>query len=312
MKKDTVYAAGAVLWKVVDKQLKILVVHRTQHKDVSIPKGKVDSGETLPETAVREIKEETGLSVALGPYLGTVEYTLPGNGKPKEVHYWAAEVDPTAAERTPFRSNKEIRALEWMTISTARKKLSYTHDVGLVEALDKLHAQHFAHTVPLIVVRHGKAVPATSWDGPDAHRPLLHRGQAQAKSIAGGIAAYKPAKIYTSTATRCIQTVMPLVGLTGMALKESPKLSQEKWSPSGELVERFVGRRFEDQTAVVMCSHGPVIPQIVAEIVSHTRADVDDVIRRAASPATGDFSVFHVAFLKSGPHLVSVEYHDAP
>ncbi|CAB4594145.1 unannotated protein [freshwater metagenome] len=105
---------------------------------------------------------------------------------------------------------------------------------------------------------------------------------------------------------------MPLATLTGMALKESSKLSQEKWSPSGELVERFVGRRFEDQTAVVMCSHGPVIPQIVAEIVSHTRADVDDVIRRAASPATGDFSVFHVAFLKSGPHLVSVEYHDAP
>jgi 8-oxo-dGTP pyrophosphatase MutT (NUDIX family) len=69
MKKDVIYAAGAVLWKVVDKELKVLIVHRTQHKDVSIPKGKVDPGETLPETAVREIKEETGLDIALGPYL---------------------------------------------------------------------------------------------------------------------------------------------------------------------------------------------------------------------------------------------------
>jgi 8-oxo-dGTP diphosphatase len=312
MKKDTVYAAGAVLWKVVDKELKILVVHRTQHKDISIPKGKVDSGETLPQTAVREIKEETGLNVALGPFLGKVEYTLPGNGKNKEVHYWAAEVDPTAAERTPFRSNKEIRALEWMTIAAAREKLTYEHDVDLAVALEKLHGKHFAHTVPLIVVRHGKAVPATSWDGPDAQRPLLHRGQAQAKAIAGGIAAYSPAKIFTSTATRCIQTVMPLATSMGKTLKESSRLSQEKWSSSGELAERFIGRRFEDQTAVVMCSHGPVIPQLVSEILSHTRAAVDDVIRRAASPSTGDFSVFHVAFLKSGPHLVSVEYHEAP
>ena len=78
---DTVYAAGAVLWKVVDKELKILVVHRTQHKDVSIPKGKVDPGETLPETAVREIREETGLRVGLGPFLGTVDYVMPNNGK---------------------------------------------------------------------------------------------------------------------------------------------------------------------------------------------------------------------------------------
>ncbi|MFZ4505190.1 MAG: NUDIX hydrolase [Microbacteriaceae bacterium] len=312
MKKDVIYAAGAVLWKVVDKELKVLIVHRTQHKDVSIPKGKVDPGETLPETAVREIKEETGLDIALGPYLGTVDYTLPGNGKAKQVHYWAAEVDPTAAERTPFRSNKEIYALEWMTIPVAREKLSYTHDVGLVVALEKLHGSNLAHTVPMIVVRHGKAVPATSWDGPDALRPLLHRGHEQAKSIAGGIAAYSPTKIFTSTATRCIQTVTPLVKSAGIAAKESSKLSQDKWTSGGELPERFIGRRFEDKTAVVMCSHGPVIPQLVSEIVSHTHAEVDAVIRRAASPSTGDFSVFHIAFLKKGPLLVSVEYHEAP
>ena len=132
MANDTVYAAGAVLWKVVDKELKILVVHRTQHKDISIPKGKVDPGETLPETAVREIHEETGLQVVLGPYLGTVDYIMPNNGKRKEVHYWAAEVDPTAAERSSFTSNDEIYDLEWMTISTAQEKLTYSHDIDLV------------------------------------------------------------------------------------------------------------------------------------------------------------------------------------
>ena len=312
MANDTVYAAGAVLWKVVDKELKVLVVHRTQHKDVSIPKGKVDPGETLPETAVREIREETGLSVGLGPFLGVVDYVMPNNGKHKEVHYWTAEVDPTAAERSPFKSNNEIHALEWMTIPVAREKLSYSHDVGLVNAFADMHAAKMAHTFPIVIVRHGKAVPATSWDGPDSQRPLLHRGQDQARNIAGGLAAYQPAGIYTSTATRCIQTITPLAAKSGVRVKESTKLSQERWSASGDNARAVIERRLEKGKAAVLCSHGPVIPQLVSELVAQTGADVDATIRRAASPNTGDFSVFHIAETADGPHIVSVEYHEAP
>ena len=51
----TVLAAGVVCWRLVGKQAKVLLVHRTQHKDVSLPKGKLDPGETLPQTAEREI-----------------------------------------------------------------------------------------------------------------------------------------------------------------------------------------------------------------------------------------------------------------
>ena len=123
----TVLAAGAVVWKLVDGKARILLVHRTQHKDVSLPKGKVDPGETLPHTAVREIAEETGFDVVLGAPLGTVEYTLP-SGKDKVVHYWAAEVDPGAAERHSYEANGEIRALEWVVASKAAKRLSYEHD----------------------------------------------------------------------------------------------------------------------------------------------------------------------------------------
>ena len=312
MANDTVYAAGAVLWKVVDKELKILVVHRTQHKDISIPKGKVDPGETLPETAVREIREETGLSVGLGPFLGVVEYIMPNNGKRKEVHYWTAEVDPTAAERSPFKSNNEIFELEWMTIPVAREKLSYSHDVGLVESFATMHAAKLAHTFPIVIVRHGKAVPATNWDGPDSQRPLLHRGQDQARNIAGGLAAYKPETIYTSTATRCIQTITPLATATGIRVKESTKLSQEKWSPDGTNARVTIDRRLSKGKAVVLCSHGPVIPQLVSELIAQTNGNVDATVRRAASPNTGDFGVFHIATTANGPKIVSVEYHEAP
>ena len=312
MAKETVYAAGAVLWKVVDKELKVLVVHRTQHKDISIPKGKVDPGETLPETAVREIKEETGLDIVLGPYLGTVDYVMPNNGKNKEVHYWTAEVDPTAAERSPFKSNNEIYALEWMTIAVAREKLSYSHDVELVNTFVDMHTKKLTTTFPIVIVRHGKAVPAVSWDGPDSQRPLLHRGHEQARDIAGGLAAYRPETIYTSTATRCIQTISPLATKAGVLVKESRKLSQERWSADGDNAEAVIARRLAKHKAVVLCSHGPVIPQLVSELVTQTGADVDAVIRRAASPGTGDFSVFHIAIVDGKPRIASVEYHEAP
>lgn len=312
MANETVYAAGAVLWKVVDKELKVLVVHRTQHKDVSIPKGKVDPGETLPQTAVREIREETGLTVGLGPFLGVVDYVMPNNGKRKEVHYWTAEVDPTAAERSPFTSNNEIHALEWMTIPVAREKLSYSHDIDLINKFHAMHKAGNTHTFPIVIVRHGKAVPATTWDGPDSQRPLLHRGQDQARNIAGGLAAYAPTAIYTSTATRCIQTVTPLVTRTRIPVKESRKLSQENWTSGGDNARVVIDKRLAKQSAVVLCSHGPVIPQLVSELVRQTGGNVDAAVRRAASPGTADFSVFHIATKPNGPTIVAVENHEAP
>ena len=55
-----VLAAGAVLWRETKRGVEILLVYRTQHRDTSLPKGKVDPGETLPETAVRETSVPSG------------------------------------------------------------------------------------------------------------------------------------------------------------------------------------------------------------------------------------------------------------
>src|SRR6187549_1495846 len=165
---DPVLAAGAVCWKITAKgKLRILVVHRTQHKDTSLPKGKLDPGETLPETAVREIAEETGLIVGLGAPLGVVEYRLP-NGRPKVVYYWAAETDALAIANSTFVSNDEIEHLTWLSLKKARAQLSYPHDVDIVERFAELAAQGRARTFAIIALRHGKAVPPETWDGPDA------------------------------------------------------------------------------------------------------------------------------------------------
>jgi 8-oxo-dGTP pyrophosphatase MutT (NUDIX family)/phosphohistidine phosphatase SixA len=303
-----VLAAGAVCWKIINGKVKVLLVHRTQHKDVSLPKGKLDPGETLPQCAVREIAEETGLTIALGAPLGTVEYTLP-NGRLKIVHYWQAEVEQAAIANSTFVSNDEIESLEWVSLKRARRILSYLHDVELVDRFADRLEHGRARTFAIIAVRHGKAAPADSWEGPDAERPLLPRGRDQAQSIAAGVAAYRPTKLITSTATRCVETIEPIMRLTGTPVKQTEAISQDAYENGRDAVAKVVRKRLGHQRTVALCSHGPVLPELIGQIAEFTRTPVDADLRRAASLATGEFSVLHVAMEHPEGGLVAIETH---
>lgn len=304
-----VLAAGAVCWRErTDGTPEILLVHRTQHRDTSLPKGKVDPGETLPQTAVREIAEETGLRVGLGAPLGVVAYALP-NGRPKRVTYWAAAVDDDAVARSTFVSNDEIERLSWMTIDAARRALTYPHDVDVVDRFDRLYRDGHARTFAIIALRHGKAVPSDHWDGPDATRPLLHRGLEQAAGIAPGIAAFRPERLFSSPAVRCRTTIDPTAGITGLEVALKPGISQDEYVSDGKRVARIVAKRLRRRRTAVLCSHGPVLPQIIAAASQgadrHHRAQLE----RAAALATGEYAVLHIPLDDPEAGPVAVEVH---
>lgn len=302
-------AAGAVCWKVTRKgNVKILVVHRPQHRDVSLPKGKVEPGETLPETAVREIAEETGLLVALGAPLGIVQYELP-NGRPKRVYYWAAEVHPDALANSTFVANDEIEELQWMKVDKARRKLSYPHDVDIVDRFAELAAQDRARTFAVVVLRHGKATPHEEWRKSDASRPLVKRGVDQAISVSPGVAAFRPGRLVSSPAVRCMSTIQPIARLTGLDVVEQPAISQDDYQLDGQAVADVVGEVIASRTTTVLCSHNPVLPQLIAAIVRHSGAPADLDLSRAASLGTGEFAVLHVPVADPSTGIVAVEVH---
>lgn len=303
-----VLAAGAVCWRLVGGVAKILLVHREARADVSLPKGKVDPGELLPQTAVREIAEETGLAVTLGAPLGTVEYPLPG-GRQKVVHYWAAEVDEHALELATFTPNTEIASLEWIELDEARTKLSYPHDVEVIDRFAELVLTGRARTFAVIAVRHGKAVPPGTWDGPDASRPLMQRGVDQSAQIAAAIAAYGPQRIISSTAVRCLSTVEPLSRLTGLEVKSTAGISQDAYEDAATTVGAIVSKRLRKQKSVVLCSHGPVLPQIIGEVAAQTKSVEGSELRRSVALGTGDFTVLHVSCEHPLSGLVAVETH---
>lgn len=304
---EPIVAAGVLCWRMVDGQPRVLIVRRTQYKDVSVPKGKLDPGETPPETAVRELLEETGVHASIAAPFSDVRYIA--GGRPKVVHYWSAEVaDDAAADVSGFKKNREIAAVEWMPLAAAQRKATYPHDREMLADLALRLDAGTARTFAVIIARHGKALAPSAWDGPDATRPLMHRGMLQAQRIAPAIAAYGPRRIVTSTAVRCRDTVAPLAALVRVPVREVAGISQDAYGTADSTVEQVIARLLRRGRTEVLCSHGPVIPELVRAIANATTGGSTQALSQAAMLNTGDFAAIHIA-PGPRPRLVAIEVH---
>ena len=172
-----VLAAGAVCWRQGPKGLEVVLIHRPKYNDWSWPKGKVDPGETLPEAAIREVKEETGFDIHLGIPLPSAQYTV-GRNTLKKVFYWSAEVKDEA-DFAPLNA-REVDTAAWFPVDKARAKLTSYSDREQLDALEKFAETDALRSWPLILVRHGKAFPRAKWYETEHVRPLLKLGTRQA------------------------------------------------------------------------------------------------------------------------------------
>lgn len=122
-------AAGGVVLRGGAGGVQVLVVHRVRHSDWSLPKGKLDPGETAAEAAVREVAEETGVRTAVEEELPSVIYPIPTGTK--HVRWWRMRVvdgDPT--QRIP---DGEVDDARFIPVDEARELLTYPHDLELLE-----------------------------------------------------------------------------------------------------------------------------------------------------------------------------------
>ena len=304
-----VYAAGALVWRRIGGKIHVLVVHRTQYGDVTIPKGKVDPGESLPQTAVREIAEETGLDVALGVPLGVSRYPLE-SGREKVVHYWAAKASKRAIERSSFIPNSEISGLEWLTLKAARSALSYAHDVEILETFAALVDGGVTDTFAITLLRHGKAESKHGGQA-DAERRLTDRGRAQAEALVATLAAWAPKRIVASDAVRCVETVTPLANAIGRDVRTDAGMSQAAFEAGEAELRRIIAKRVRARKSAVLCSHGPVLPELLRELALATATPASSALRDAGELDTGAFSVVHLSKQHPAGGIVTIESYPA-
>jgi 8-oxo-dGTP diphosphatase len=121
-----VEAGGGVVVREGENGPEVAVVHRPRYDDWSLPKGKLEDGETFEQGALREVEEETGLRCELGEELSSTRYS-DRKGRPKLVRYWRMTV-----RGGKFKPNEEVDELLWLPPREAMAKLDFEHDVRLV------------------------------------------------------------------------------------------------------------------------------------------------------------------------------------
>jgi 8-oxo-dGTP diphosphatase len=122
--ENQVRAAGGV----VVRDGSVLLVHRPQYDDWTLPKGKLDPGESWEDAALREVEEETGLVCELGAEIGRTHYR-DSRGRPKEARYFRM-----TAVGEP-RAQNEVDEVRWVRLEEAAALLSYERDRELLKAL---------------------------------------------------------------------------------------------------------------------------------------------------------------------------------
>lgn len=252
-----VYAAGAVLWRPVGDatagaELEFALIHRPRYDDWSLPKGKVDPGETAPVAAVREVLEETGQHAVLGRRLDKVSYPI--DQGVKQVYYWAAR-----SGGGEFAPGKEVDELVWLPIDDALGKLTYSHDRKLLRQFAKKPAD----TRTVLVVRHATAGRKSRFSGDDTKRPLDKRGRAQAEALVPQLLSFGATEVYAADRVRCHQTVEPLAEELGVPVHNEPALTEEAYAKSPKRARNRMLQIAEHDGTPVICSQGKVIPDLI-------------------------------------------------
>lgn len=291
--RGPVQAAGVVVFR---PGRRVLLVHRPKYDDWSFPKGKLERGEHRTAAAVREVAEETGIHVRLGPPLPDQHYLT--SGRPKTVHYWTGRVVGDD-DVSGYRPNDEIDEVRWVPVEDAPAMLTYSFDRETLRAALGVRRK----TRALVVLRHAAARSRSRWSADDRLRPLLRTGAMQAEHLVPLLAAYDVRHVVSSPSTRCVQTVEPYAATTGYDLDLRRRLTEE--DSSAKAVGRIVEELLDEEQGAVLCTHRPVLP-LVYDALGLSARQRSSALQEPLDPA--EMLVLHtrkgriVAFERHGVH----------
>ena len=112
------------------------------------------------------------------------------------------------------------------------------------------------------LVRHAKALSRSTWDEPDALRPLSGAGHAQAAALPGHFGGLAFVHLVSSPSVRCVQTLEPLAQSVGVTIERADELLEGASGPEALALVLDLAR----DGPVAACTHGDVLLDALAEL----------------------------------------------
>lgn len=129
--EEFIKAAGGLVWRETERGRQLLLIHRERYDDWSLPKGKLEPGESWPEAARREVLEETGYAVTFHGFAGVTTYYH--GPRPKVVLFWnmlvSGQPHPQAVDDQDM---PEVDRMVWVDADEAAARLTYPAEQTLV------------------------------------------------------------------------------------------------------------------------------------------------------------------------------------
>ena len=180
-------------------------------------------------------------------------------------------------------------------------------DVEPLQHLVNAHGRGELETWPLLIVRHAKAKPRSSWTKAEGDRPLAATGTRQAQSVGRLLQSWKPGHVVSSPWLRCVATIAPYAKAAGAKVKLHESLTEHRHSRNPKKTAAVAEALFDKQRPVALCTHRPALPTIFAQLGKHMTSQLRDLLP-SSDPflAPGEIIVCHVAH-SSKKKVVAVE-----
>lgn len=231
-------------------------MHRADPDGWVLPHGALGPDEYPAGCAVRRTIEQTGVGIRIGVPLGQVSRA--DGHRSLQVAYWRA----VAVSAGRHHATDGVDRIAWLPAAEAAQLVS-KDERSLIQ-----RAVELPESVPVLIVRHGKAMLRADWSGRDQARPLTSRGRRQSQRLVALLEAFGVGRLASSTSNRCMKTLQPFAKLHRLEVVGWTTLSEEQAEQDLKAVEKLTRRlakeAVESGTPLAICGHRPVLPTMLA------------------------------------------------
>ncbi len=271
-----------------ESEPEVLLVHRVDPDGWALPYGTLDPDEYPASCAARRTLEQTAVGVRVDIPLGQASRT--DGQHTHQVAYWRA----VAVSAGRHHATDDVDRVAWLP-ATEAAELVTADERGLIE-----RAVELPESVPVLIVRHGKAMLRADWSGRDQARPLTSRGRRQSQRLVALLEAFGVGTLASSTSNRCMKTLQPFAKANRLEVVGWTTLSEEQAEQNLKAVDKLVRRlakeAVESGAPLAICGHRPVLPTMLATF---------GIPNRALRPGTAV-----IAHLDPAGETLAVEHHE--